>query len=85
MALLSDEDRRDVWAAFMADISQREEPIGLTKAQLLELVGQIDAAVDATAAAFYRGAGGAIGAGAMSQEQFDRLFVSVVRRRIGEG
>lgn len=42
MAVLTDQERRDLWAKFMADMSRDEKPIGLTKADLRSSLDALD-------------------------------------------
>lgn len=52
MATLSDNERRDVWAEIMADLSRDREACGLTKAEVRAIVDAADAFLDANAAAY---------------------------------
>jgi hypothetical protein len=45
--MMTDEERRAVWAKYMKDLSRKREKIGdCTKQELLEAVGDVDALLD---------------------------------------
>jgi hypothetical protein len=80
MAVLSDNDRTDVWAELMRELSTDHETISITKADLRAAVNAIDVFLNDNAAAINT----AIpqpARGALSASQKARLLVFVVRKR----
>lgn len=81
MAILTDTDRRTLWAAFMSEVSARREALGaLTKADLRAAVDAMDAWIEANAVSFNQ----AIplpARTALTAKQKAELFFAVVRRR----
>lgn len=84
MANLSDNDRRDVWADLMADISRDRESISISKTELRAAVDAIDAWMSTNAAslnaAIPQPARGALSASAKA-----RLLTAIVRKRYVQG
>lgn len=81
MAVLSDPDRRDVWAEFMRD---NAAPVGVTKADLRAAVNALDAFLETNAAAINT----AIpqpARGALSTAQKAMLLTYVIRKRYVKG
>ena len=52
MAILTDPDRKELWAKFMSDISAEREPISVTKYDLREAVDAIDQWIEDNQASF---------------------------------
>ena len=80
MPQLSANERREIWAQFMEELSSDREPIAVTKNDLRAAVDAIDFWVNSTASAFNQ----AIPQPARSMltaRQKARLFMAVVRRR----
>lgn len=80
MAVLSDADRRDLWADLMREMSASGESVSLTKDQLRAAVDAVDQWTDDNATAFNQ----AIpqpARGALTARQKARILRYVVRRR----
>lgn len=80
MATLSDSARRDLWAAYMQEVSTDREPLALTKADLRAAVDALDTFLSDNAAAINT----AIpqpARGALTTAQKARLLVFVIRAR----
>ena len=75
-------ERRDLWAAFMEDISRRVEPIGITKTELRAAIDAIDDWVEANAAAF-NAAIPQPARGALTAAQKAALLSAIARKRAG--
>jgi len=83
MALLTDEDRRVIWAKFMSDIGCRQERIGsgtMNKHELRDVVNAIDQWIDDNMASF-NSALPEPGRTELSTKQKVELFMAVVKRR----
>lgn len=80
MAVLSDQNRSGVWAAYMEDTSRDRGPLPLTKADLRAAVDAIDAWVDTNASAF-NSAIPQPARGALTSKQKAGLLLYVVKRR----
>lgn len=52
MAILSETERRNLWARFMEDLSNRREAIGINKADLRAAVDAVDTWVENNQASF---------------------------------
>jgi hypothetical protein len=55
MAVLSEQDRRDIWAEFMRRVSSSNTPIGLDKSELRAAVDYVDDWINDNAASFLDG------------------------------
>lgn len=84
MAELSSEDRQELWAEYMRELSQEAEPLALTKTDLR-------AAVDALDSFFHNNAATVNNAipqparSALTTEQKARLLLFVIRKRYIKG
>ncbi len=85
MAVLLDADRRGLWQKFMADLSERREPIGaLTKQDLRAAVDAVDQWVDDNKASL-NAAIPLPARTALTAAQRAELLVYVVRQRFLKG
>ena len=85
MALLTTEDRVEIWREFQRDLSTVREPIGaVTKADLRAAVDAIDQWISDNAAAF-NAAIPQPARGALTAAQKARLLNAVSRRRFTAG
>ena len=80
MALLSNRDRREVWAEFMRESSNAHEPLELTKSELRAAVNAIDQWVQDNVAPF-NAAIPLPARSALTAKQKARLFFAVAGRR----
>jgi hypothetical protein len=81
MAVLPDQDRADLWAAYMQEQSTEHSPIvALSKADIRAAVNAADAWAEANAAA-YNAALPTAARNNLTQQQKARLLLWVVRRR----
>ena len=85
MAILADEQRFEVWAQFMSDLSNGRESIGdLTKQDLRAAFNAVDDWVDANAASL-NSAIPQPARGVLTAPQKARLLMLVVQKRFGAG
>ena len=80
MAVMSDADRRKLWADFMSDSSRDRESLGLTKADGQAAIDAIDQWQQDNAAAF-NAAIPLPARTALTANQKARMFLAVARRR----
>ncbi len=80
MAVLSDADRKDIWAAFMDESTSSRDKLDVSKTELRAAVNAIDQFLDANAAALNNAIPAAPRA-KLTAAQKARLLVAVVRRR----
>jgi len=84
MAVMTNEQRRDAWRAFMDDVSRRREPCGVTKADLRAAFDALDDWFDANAATLNQ----AIpqpARGALTAAQKAQILALVIRKRYDTG
>lgn len=84
MANLSDNDRRDLWAELMSDLSRDRESCSLTKADLRAAVDAIDAWLNTNAAAL-NSAIPQPARSALTTPQKARILAGVIRKRYTAG
>ena len=80
MAILTNDQRQEIWAGLMRDLSSRSEAIGLTKAELRAALDATDAWINDNAAA-YNAALPLPARTALSAQQKAELFLFVARKR----
>jgi len=78
--MLTNDDRRALWAEFMKVASSAHEPLALSKADLRAAVDAIDGWIDANAASF-NAAIPLPARTALTMRQKLRLFVAILKRR----
>ena len=80
MAVLTDADRRTIWAAFMSEMSSRRDGHALSKNDLRAAVDAVDDWVDTNTASF-NAAIPVAARTALNAKQKSEILVFVVRRR----
>lgn len=84
MAVLSDNDRADVWAAIMRDFSIARESVGVSKTDLRAAVNAIDVWVNDNSSSFNTAIPQPART-ALTASQKARLLMIVVKRRFEVG